>query len=138
MVLLVDDFFFFKQKTAYEMRISDWSSDVCSSDLVVKAARDNNCSMRIGVNAGSLEKELLERYGEPCPEAMVESALNHAPILEDADFFEFKLSCKASDALLAVAPSTPLADTADYPPHPSIPQAHRLRVGNTTFSFRLG
>src|SRR3546814_941085 len=55
---------------------------------VVKAARDNNCSMRIGVNAGSLEKELLERYGEPCPEAMVESALNHARILEDEDFFE--------------------------------------------------
>src|SRR5262245_34915901 len=59
---------------------------------VVKAAKDHGCSMRIGVNAGSLEKELLERYGEPCPEAMVESALNHAKILEDNDFFEFKIS----------------------------------------------
>ena len=64
---------------------------------VIKAAKDYNCSMRIGVNAGSLEKELLEKYGEPCPEAMVESALNHVKILEDNDFFEFKISCKASD-----------------------------------------
>src|SRR6516225_3748042 len=64
---------------------------------VIKAAKDHGCSMRIGVNAGSLERDLLERYGEPCPEAMVESALNHARILEDNDFFEFKISCKASD-----------------------------------------
>jgi (E)-4-hydroxy-3-methylbut-2-enyl-diphosphate synthase len=63
---------------------------------VVQAAKDHGCSMRIGVNAGSLEKELLERYGEPCPEAMVESALTHAKILEDHDFREFKISCKAS------------------------------------------
>src|SRR5262245_23756193 len=70
---------------------------------VVKAAKDNGCSMRIGVNAGSLERDLLEKYGEPCPEAMVESALNHAKYLEDEDFFEFKISCKASDVFLAVA-----------------------------------
>ena len=70
---------------------------------VIKAAKDNGCSIRIGVNAGSLEKELLEKYGEPCPEAMVESALNHVKILEDNDFFEFKISCKASDVFLAVA-----------------------------------
>ena len=63
---------------------------------VIKAVKDNGCSIRIGVNAGSLEKELLEKYGEPCPEAMVESALNHVKILEDNDFFEFKISCKAS------------------------------------------
>jgi (E)-4-hydroxy-3-methylbut-2-enyl-diphosphate synthase len=70
---------------------------------VIKAAKDHGCSMRIGVNAGSLERDLLERYGEPCPEAMVESALSHAKILEDNDFFEFKISCKASDVFLAVA-----------------------------------
>src|SRR5271169_466406 len=70
---------------------------------VVQAARDHGCSMRVGVNAGSLEKELLERYGEPCPEAMVESALSHARILEDNDFTEFKISVKASDVFLAVA-----------------------------------
>ena len=64
---------------------------------VVKAAKDNGCSMRIGVNAGSLERDLLEKYGEPCPEAMVESALRHIRILEDNDFFDFKISCKASD-----------------------------------------
>src|SRR5262250_430669 len=70
---------------------------------VVKAARDHGCSMRIGVNAGSLERDLLEKYGEPCPEAMVESALNHAKYLEDEDFREFKISVKASDVFLAVA-----------------------------------
>ena len=70
---------------------------------VVQAAKDFNCSMRIGVNAGSLERDLLEKYGEPCPDAMVESALRHIKILEDNDFFEFKISCKASDVFLAVA-----------------------------------
>ena len=70
---------------------------------VVKAAKDHGCSMRIGVNAGSLERDLLEKYGEPCPEAMVESALDHARILEDNDFREFKISVKASDVFLAVA-----------------------------------
>src|SRR5438132_4491067 len=70
---------------------------------VIKAARDHGCSMRIGVNARSLERDLLERYGEPCPEAMAGSAPNHAKILEDNDFFEFKISCKASDVFLAVA-----------------------------------
>src|SRR6201991_3700364 len=76
---------------------------------VVKAARDHGCSMRIGVNAGSLEKDLLEKYGEPCPEAMVESALDHARILEDHDFREFKISVKASDVFLAVAAYQQLA-----------------------------
>ena len=82
---------------------------------VVKAAKDYGCSMRIGVNAGSLEKDLLEKYGEPCPEAMVESALTHAKILEDNDFREFKISCKASDVFLAVAAYQGLADACDYP-----------------------
>ncbi len=84
---------------------------------VVAAARDHGCSMRIGVNAGSLERELLEKYGEPCPEAMVESALNHARILEDADFFDFKISVKASDVFLAVAAYQQLAEACDYPLH---------------------
>ena len=75
--------------------------------------KDHGCSMRIGVNAGSLEKDLLEKYGEPCPEAMVESALNHAKILEDNDFFEFKISCKASDVFLAVAAYQQLAEACD-------------------------
>src|ERR1041384_4992219 len=70
---------------------------------VVKAAKDHGCSMRIGVNAGSLEKHLLEKYGEPCPDALVESAQEHAKILEDNDFREFKISVKASDVFLAVA-----------------------------------
>ena len=67
---------------------------------VIKAAKDFGCSIRIGVNAGSLERDLLEKYGEPCPDAMVESALRHVKILEDNDFFNFKISCKASDVFL--------------------------------------
>ena len=93
---------------------------------VIKAAKDHGCSMRIGVNAGSLERDLLERYGEPCPEAMVESALNHAKILEDNDFFEFKISCKASDVFLAVAAYQQLAEACDYPLHLGITEAGAL------------
>jgi len=77
---------------------------------VVKAAKDHGCAIRIGVNAGSLEKELMEKYGEPCPEAMVESALSHARILDDNDFREYKISVKASDAFLAVASYRALAE----------------------------
>src|SRR5204863_2547895 len=84
---------------------------------VVKAAKDHGCCMRIGVNAGSLEKDLLEKYGEPCPGAMVESALDHARILQDHDFHEFKISVKASDVFLAVAAYQQLADACDYPLH---------------------
>src|ERR1700759_3658389 len=83
---------------------------------VVKAAKDHGCSMRIGVNAGSLEKHLLEKYGEPCPAAMVESAMEHAKILEDNDFFEFKISVKASDVFLAVAAYTELASACGHTP----------------------
>ncbi len=105
---------------------------------VVKAAKDYGCSMRIGVNAGSLERELLERYGEPCPEAMVESALTHAKILEDNDFFEFKISCKASDIFLAVAAYQQLADACDYPLHLGITEAGGLMSGTIKSSIGMG
>ena len=105
---------------------------------VVKAAKDNGCSIRIGVNAGSLERELLERYGEPCPEAMVESALNHIRILEDHDFFEFKISCKASDVFLAVAAYQQLADACDYPLHVGITEAGGMLAGTVKSSVGLG
>src|SRR2546430_4404521 len=94
--------------------------------------------MRIGVNAGSLERDLLERYGEPCPEAMVESALNHAKILEDNDFFEFKISCKASDVFLAVAAYQQLAEACDYPLHLGITEAGGLVGGTVKSSVGLG
>ncbi len=105
---------------------------------VVKAAKDHGCSMRIGVNAGSLEKDLLERYGEPCPEAMVESALNHAKILEDNDFFEFKISCKASDVFLAVAAYQQLSEACDYPLHLGITEAGGLLTGTTKSAIGMG
>jgi (E)-4-hydroxy-3-methylbut-2-enyl-diphosphate synthase len=105
---------------------------------VVKAAKDHGCAMRIGVNAGSLERELLERYGEPCPEAMVESALNHAKILEDNDFFEFKISVKASDVFLAVAAYQGLADACDYPLHLGITEAGGFRSGTVKSSIGMG
>jgi (E)-4-hydroxy-3-methylbut-2-enyl-diphosphate synthase len=100
--------------------------------------RGARCSMLIGVNAGSLEPDLLERYGEPCPEAMVESALNHARILEDNDFFEFKISCKASDVFLAVAAYQQLAEACDYPLHLGITEAGALRSGTVKSSIGLG
>jgi (E)-4-hydroxy-3-methylbut-2-enyl-diphosphate synthase len=105
---------------------------------VVKAAKDHGCSMRIGVNAGSLEKDLLERYGEPCPEAMVESALNHIKILEDNDFFEFKISCKASDVFLAVAAYQQLAEACDYPLHLGITEAGGMLTGTTKSAIGMG
>jgi (E)-4-hydroxy-3-methylbut-2-enyl-diphosphate synthase len=105
---------------------------------VVKAAKDHNCSMRIGVNAGSLERDLLERYGEPCPEAMVESALTHARILEDNDFFEFKISCKASDVFLAVAAYQQLSEACDYPLHLGITEAGGLMSGTIKSSIGMG
>ncbi len=105
---------------------------------VVQAAKDHGCSMRIGVNAGSLERELLERYGEPCPEALVESALTHAKILEDHDFLDFKISVKASDVFLAVAAYQGLADACDYPLHIGITEAGGLRAGTVKSSIGLG
>jgi (E)-4-hydroxy-3-methylbut-2-enyl-diphosphate synthase len=105
---------------------------------VIKAAKDNNCSIRIGVNAGSLEKDLLEQYGEPCPEAMVDSALRHIRILEDNDFFNFKISCKASDVFLAVAAYQQLADACDYPLHVGITEAGGLRSGTIKSAIGMG
>ncbi len=105
---------------------------------VVQAARDYGCSMRIGVNAGSLERDLLEKYGEPCPEAMVESALDHARILEDNDFFNFKISVKASDVFLAVAAYQGLADACDYPLHLGITEAGGLKTGTVKSSIGMG
>jgi (E)-4-hydroxy-3-methylbut-2-enyl-diphosphate synthase len=105
---------------------------------VVQAAKDHGCSMRIGVNAGSLEKDLLERYGEPCPEAMVESALRHIRVLEDNDFFEFKVSVKASDVFLAVAAYQQLAEVCDYPLHLGITEAGGMIPGTVKSSIGMG
>ena len=105
---------------------------------VVQAARDHGCSMRIGVNAGSLERELLERYGEPCPEAMVESALSHARILQDLDFHEFKISVKASDVFMTVAAYQQLADAIDCPLHLGITEAGAQRTGTVKSSIGMG
>ena len=105
---------------------------------VVKAARDNYCSMRVGVNAGSLERELLDKYGEPCPEALVESALNSAKLLEGEDFREFKISVKASDVFLAVAAYQGLAEACDYPLHIGVTEAGGLRSGTVKSSIGMG
>ena len=105
---------------------------------VIKAAKDHNCSIRIGVNAGSLEKDLLEQYGEPCPEAMVASAQRHIQILEDHDFFNFKISCKASDVFLAVAAYQQLAEVCDYPLHVGVTEAGGLRSGTVKSSIGMG
>ncbi len=105
---------------------------------VVRAARDHGCSIRIGVNAGSLERHLLEKYGEPNPEALVESALEHAKILQDHDFHEFKISVKASDVFLAVAAYQQLADACDHPLHIGITEAGGKRAGTVKSSVGLG
>lgn len=105
---------------------------------VVNAAKDNNCSIRIGVNAGSLEKDLLEKYGEPSPDAMVESALRHIQILEDHDFFNFKISCKASDVFMAVAAYQQLAEVCDYPLHVGVTEAGGLRTGSIKSAIGMG
>lgn len=105
---------------------------------VIKAARDNNCSMRIGVNAGSLEKHLLEKYGEPCPDAMVESGLDHIKILQDNDFHEFKISCKASDVFMAAAAYQQLAEATDAPIHLGITEAGGLISGTVKSAIGMG
>ena len=105
---------------------------------VVQAARDHGCSMRIGVNAGSLERDLLEKYGEPCPDAMVESALFHARILQDLDFHEFKISVKASDTFMTVAAYQQLAERIDCPLHLGITEAGALRTGTVKSAIGIG
>jgi len=105
---------------------------------VIQAARDHGCSMRIGVNAGSLERELLEKYGEPCPDAMVESALSHARILQDHDFHEFKISVKASDIFMTVAAYHQLSEAIDCPLHLGITEAGALRTGTVKSAIGMG
>jgi (E)-4-hydroxy-3-methylbut-2-enyl-diphosphate synthase len=105
---------------------------------VIKAARDNNCSIRIGVNAGSLEKHLLDKYGEPCPDAMVESGLDHIKILQDNDFHEFKISVKASDVFMAAAAYQQLAEATDAPIHLGITEAGGFVSGTIKSAIGLG
>lgn len=105
---------------------------------VIKAAKDYGCAIRIGVNAGSLEQDLLNKYKTPTPEALVESALRHIKILEDHDFFDFKISVKASDVFLAVASYRALAAVCDYPLHIGITEAGSLAAGTVKSAIGLG
>jgi|TARA_Y100001947_G_C10314937_1_gene293406 (E)-4-hydroxy-3-methylbut-2-enyl-diphosphate synthase len=105
---------------------------------VIKAAKDYNCSIRIGVNGGSLEKKILEKYSEPNPQALVESALNNIKILEDNDFFNFKISVKASDIFLTIKAYENLASICDYPLHLGITEAGSKRTGSIKSSIGLG
>ena len=105
---------------------------------VISAAKQNQSSIRIGVNAGSLEKNILDKYGEPTPEALVDSALAHIQILKDHDFQDYKVSVKASDVFLAVAAYTQLADIDDCPLHIGITEAGSLRAGTVKSSIGLG
>ena len=105
---------------------------------VIAAARANGCAIRIGVNAGSLEKDLLEKYGEPCPEALVESALDHIRMLEDHGFREYKVAVKASDVFLAVAAYMQLADAVDCPLHLGITEAGGLIGGTVKSAIGMG
>ena len=105
---------------------------------VIRAAKDHGCSIRIGVNAGSLERHLLEKYGEPCPEAMVESGMDHIRILEDNDFHNFKISVKASDVFMAAAAYQQLAGATDAPIHLGITEAGGLVSGTVKSAIGLG
>ena len=105
---------------------------------VVQAAKDHGCSIRIGVNAGALEKDLLEKYGEPCPDAMVESGLDHIRILQDHDFHEFKISVKASDVFMAAAAYQQLAEATDAPIHLGITEAGGLMSGTIKSAIGMG
>ena len=105
---------------------------------ILKAAKDNNCSIRVGINAGSLEKSLLEKYKEPCPEALVESAINNIKLLEDEDFFKFKISVKSSDVLLSTKAYRALSEACDYPLHLGITEAGSLSTGSIKSSIGIG
>ena len=105
---------------------------------VISAAKNNNCSIRIGVNAGSLEKDLLEKYKEPCPEALVESALRNINIVEDFDFYEFKISVKSSDVFLSIAAYRQLSKVTDYPLHLGITEAGTFLPGSIKSSIGFG
>ena len=105
---------------------------------VLKAAKDNNCSIRIGVNAGSLEKDILEKFKEPCPEALVESALRNIKILEDENFFNFKISVKSSDVFLSIEAYRQLSNLTDYPLHLGITEAGSFVSGSIKSSIGIG
>ena len=105
---------------------------------VLSAAKNNNCSVRIGVNAGSLERDILEKFKEPCPEALVESALRNIKILEDQDFFNFKISVKSSDVFLSIAAYRQLSKACDYPLHLGITEAGSFVSGSIKSSIGLG
>jgi len=105
---------------------------------ILKAAKDHGCSIRVGVNAGSLEKSLLEKYKEPCPEALVESAVNNIKLLEDENFFNFKISVKSSDVFLAIKAYRLLSSTCDYPLHLGITEAGGLISGSIKSSIGIG
>ena len=105
---------------------------------VIKASKNNDCSIRIGVNAGSLEKDILEKFKEPCPEALVESALRNIKILEDKDFFNFKISVKSSDVFLSIAAYRQLSKVCDYPLHLGITEAGSYVSGSIKSSIGIG
>ena len=105
---------------------------------VLKAAKNNNCSVRIGVNAGSLEKDILEKFKEPCPEALVESALRNIRLLEDQDFFDFKISVKSSDVFLSIEAYKQLSKATDYPLHLGITEAGGFVPGSVKSSIGIG
>ncbi len=105
---------------------------------VISAAKNNNCSIRIGVNAGSLEKDILEKFREPCPEALVESAIRNVKILEDLDFFNFKVSVKSSDVFLSISAYKELSKVIDYPLHLGITEAGSFIPGSIKSSIGLG
>ena len=105
---------------------------------VLKAAKENDCSLRIGVNAGSLEKDILEKYKEPCPEALVDSALRNIKILEDQNFFNFKISVKSSDVFLSIGAYRQLSKATDYPLHLGITEAGSFVSGSIKSSIGLG
>ena len=112
--------------------------DEAKINEVVKAAKNNDCSIRIGVNAGSLEKDILEKFKEPCPEALVESALRNIKILEDKDFFNFKISVKSSDVFLSIGAYRQLSKICDYPLHLGITEAGSFVSGSIKSSIGLG
>ena len=112
--------------------------DVKKIKEVINAAKNNNCSIRIGVNAGSLEKDLLEKYKEPCPEALVESALRNIRIIEDLNFYKFKVSVKSSDVFLSINAYRQLSEISDYPLHLGITEAGTFLPGSIKSSIGFG
>jgi len=107
-------------------------------EAVISAAKNNNCSIRIGVNAGSLEKDILEKYKEPCPEALVESAIRNIKIIEDLDFFNLKVSVKSSDVFLSIKAYRELSKVTDYPLHLGITEAGSFVPGSIKSSIGIG